>query len=122
MTSTSSSAPSKSTSEVRPDKAELQRREISTAAAVMSISGPCRQVGDIYLTCVATAGLGMCRSLRATFEQCAKGTAENSTEMLGGLSAQMCGHVEGEEEQMLCAARLVNQQLMRGYGPPGAQE
>ena len=56
-----------------PDEAELQRREISTAAAVMSISGRCRQIGDVYLTCVATAGLGMCRSLRANFERCAKG-------------------------------------------------
>ena len=112
---TNSSEPAPSLT-AEPDEAELRRREISTAAAVMSIAGPCRQVGDIYLACVATAGLGMCRQLRATFEQCAKGTAEQSTAMLGGFGEQVCAHVSDPDEQLLCAAQLVNQQLMRGYG------
>ena len=117
-----SAASSTTASQQAPSEAELRQREISTAAAVLSISGPCRQVGDIYLTCVATAGLGMCRSLRATFEQCAKQTAENSTSMLRGLGDQVCAHVEGEDEKLLCAANMVNAQLMRGYGPPGGQQ
>jgi hypothetical protein len=97
-----------STSSQEPDEAELKRREIGTAAAVLSLSGPCRGVGDIYLTCVATAGLGMCRSFRADFEQCAKATAEGSTEMLQQIGEQMCGHIEGKEEKLLGAARLIN--------------
>ena len=113
---TNSSSSQLSSASAEPDEAELRNREISTAAAVMSISGPCRQVGDIYLACVATAGLGMCRQLRATFEQCAKGTAEQSTAMLGGFGEQVCAHISDRDEQLLCAAQIVNQQLLRGYG------
>eukprot|EP00586_Coscinodiscus_wailesii_P014041 CAMPEP_0172504290 /NCGR_PEP_ID=MMETSP1066-20121228/177313_1 /TAXON_ID=671091 /ORGANISM="Coscinodiscus wailesii, Strain CCMP2513" /LENGTH=114 /DNA_ID=CAMNT_0013280405 /DNA_START=142 /DNA_END=483 /DNA_ORIENTATION=+ len=102
---------------------EMREREINTAAAVMSTSGPCRQIGDVYLTCVATAGLGMCRGLRASYEQCAKETRDGSKVVLGTLANQACGHVDGQDEKLLCAANLVNRELMRGfYGPEGAQD
>ena len=45
-------------------------------------------------------------------------TEESSTNMLKGYAPQMCAEVEGEEEQLLCAARKVNAELIRGYGPP----
>ena len=54
-----------------------QEQDIEMATALMSISGPYRVVGDIYLSCVGMAGLGMCRSLRAQFEQCAKESASD---------------------------------------------
>ena len=37
-------------------EAAKRESEIQTAAAVLSTQGPCRQVGDVYLACVATAG------------------------------------------------------------------
>mmetsp|Transcript_106818 Transcript_106818/g.159732 ORF Transcript_106818/g.159732 Transcript_106818/m.159732 type:complete len:120 (+) Transcript_106818:114-473(+) len=91
-----------------PDETELRQREIGTAAAVLSLSGPCRGVGDLYLTCVATAGLGMCRSFRSDFEQCSKSTAESSTEMLGSIGEQMYGRMHNKEDRLLEAARMIN--------------
>jgi hypothetical protein len=64
----------------------------------------------------------MCRSLRASFEQCAKATAEDNTQMVGDLAEQLCGHVENQDDKMFCAARLVNQQLLQGYYPPAQQQ
>lgn len=85
-------------------------QEIKTAAAILSLSGPCRAVGDIYLACVATAGVGQCRHLRASFEQCAKATAPGSKEYLGMLGELNCPPDEKDKE--LCAAHLVNTQLL----------
>ena len=100
---------SSSPPQAKLDKAaEMRNAEINTAAAVLSLSGPCRQVGDVYLACVATAGLGMCRSLRYNFEQCAKATSEESKEMLAGIGNQMFGYVENQDEQLLQAARMIN--------------
>lgn len=93
----------------RPDPRE---QEIDTAAAFLSISGPCWQQGNIYLACVATAGLGMCRHLRASFEQCAKAKRELSIrqlEVIGKEQQNLCGK---EDDKTHCAARLVLQQYM----------
>jgi hypothetical protein len=76
-------------------------------------------VGDLYLTCVATAGLGMCRSLRAQFELCAKANQESSMQMLQELGREICSHVP-EKEQLLCAADLINRQLMQGFMTKGS--
>jgi hypothetical protein len=87
--------------------------EINTAAAILSLSGPCRGVGDVYLACVATAGLGQCRHLRASFEQCAKATASGSKEYLG-----MLGELNSppdEKDKELYAAQMVNRQLMAQF-------
>jgi uncharacterized protein HemX len=94
--------------------------EIRTATAFISTSGPCRGIGDVYLTCVATAGLGMCRSLRAQFEQCTASSQATSREMLQELGAELCRHMtqsnnNNDNERLLCAANLVNEQLMQGY-------
>jgi hypothetical protein len=95
------------------DPAESRRQEIDMAAAVLSLSGPCRNVGDMYLTCVATQGLGQCRALRSGFEQCSKETAANSKDMLASMGAQIFVDLKSEEEQTLSTARMVNRQLMQ---------
>mmetsp|Transcript_426 Transcript_426/g.586 ORF Transcript_426/g.586 Transcript_426/m.586 type:complete len:136 (-) Transcript_426:413-820(-) len=89
--------------------------EINTAAAILSIAGPCRALGDVYLTCVAIAGLGECRHLRATFEQCAKASQESSRGYLDMIGSQWC---EDKDDKVFCAAQMVNQQLMmQAYEP-----
>jgi hypothetical protein len=95
------------------DPAESRGQEIDMAAAVLSLSGPCRNVGDMYLTCVATQGLGQCRALRAGFERCSKETAANSKAMLGSMGAHIFADLKSEEEQTLSTARMVNRQLMQ---------
>lgn len=94
------------------DQPDVQE-ELDTATAILSLSGPCRNIGDIYLTCVATRGLGQCRPLRAGFESCAKETANNSRTMLGTIGAQMFPDAEKEEDQALEAARMINRQLFQ---------
>ena len=94
---------------------DARDNDIRVAAAFLSTSGPCRAIGDVYLTCVATAGLGMCRSLRAEFEQCAKSTEAQSQQMLQELGDQVCRQLPTDTERLACAADLVNQQLMQGY-------
>lgn len=85
-------------------------QEINTAAAILSLSGPCRAVGDVYLACVATAGLGQCRHLRAAFENCAKSTADDSKEYLEMVGDLNCP--PDEKDKAFCAAKLINRQLM----------
>jgi hypothetical protein len=104
--------------------------DVTSAAAYLSSTGPCQGFGDLYLTCVATAGLGMCRSLRGQFEQCAKAQHDASVKLLHELGSQLCPHITTENnggngsdienrrldrERLLCAANLMNQQLMHGY-------
>lgn len=94
-----------------PDySADEQRRlsEIETAVAFLSVSGPCRSVGDIYLACVAVAGLGQCRHLRAKFESCARNNPQSKS-YLEDMSKQMFPNAE---DPILYAARMVNQQHM----------
>lgn len=81
-----------------------QQQEIDTAAAFLSLSGPCRQVGDVYLACVATAGLGQCRHLRASFEQCAKRSREESIAQLQLIGGEQ---FPNEKNKSLRAARMV---------------
>mmetsp|Transcript_17217 Transcript_17217/g.23672 ORF Transcript_17217/g.23672 Transcript_17217/m.23672 type:complete len:119 (-) Transcript_17217:285-641(-) len=84
------------------------KREIEVATALMSIWGPCRGVGDAYLACVATSGLGMCKSIRYGFQQCAQASMQSSTDSLTALGSHMCSHVpEGSEERARCAAQIV---------------
>jgi hypothetical protein len=96
-----------------PTKESVSERdaEINTAAAILSLPGPCRAVGrDVYLACVATAGLGQCRHLRAQFEECAKATASGSKEYLG-----MLGELNSppdEKDKELYTAQMINRQLM----------
>lgn len=98
-----------------------RQQEIETAVAFLSISGPCKSRGDIYLACVATAGLGMCRHLRASFEQCARNNP-SSIAYLKEIGNRMCSEVQEENnERMLCAARIVNQQYMPPH-PPQQQQ
>jgi hypothetical protein len=101
------------------DQQQQQRmaeNEIRTATAFISTSGPCRGIGDIYLTCVATAGLGMCRSLRGQFEQCTKDMELTSRDMLNEFGAELCRHLPPNgSDRPLCAANLINQQLMQQY-------
>lgn len=95
-------------------------QEINIASAILSLSGPCRSVGDIYLACVATTGLGQCRHLRASFEQCAKATAAESKEYLSVIGEMNCPPDEKDKE--LCAALLVNQQLMMQLAGPSTKQ
>jgi len=92
-----------------PQPPDPRQQELDTAAAFLSLSGPCRQVGDVYLACVATAGLGMCRHLRASFEQCAKVTREESLSQLQLIGQQQCSKEKDKEQ---CAAQLVLQHYM----------
>ena len=64
------------------------------AASLISIWGPCRRVGDEYLSCVVTAGMGMCKPLRRTFEQCAQETSDHAVGMLDQLALQACSHID----------------------------
>ncbi len=107
-----------STSNFAGESISNRDQEINIAAAILSLSGPCRSVGDIYLACVATAGLGQCRHLRASFENCAKATAAESKEYLGIVGEMNCPPEEKDKE--LCAALLVNQQLMIQLAAPSA--
>jgi hypothetical protein len=98
-----------------------QEQEIEMATALMSVSGPCRVVGDIYLSCVATAGLGMCRSLRAQFQECTKAVGPESREMLDLFSQQACAHIRDDDQKRLqCGAQLVMQQVLSAgqHQPP----
>lgn len=98
-------------------------QEITTAVAYLSSTGPCQGFGDLYLTCVATAGLAMCRSLRAEFERCSKAQQAVSVQVLQDLGEQLCRHIPdkggatatADRERLLCAANLMNQQLMQSY-------
>ena len=91
-----------------------QEQEIEMATAFMSVAGPCRVVGDVYLSCVATAGLGMCRTLRAQFEQCANESAPESRAMLNAYSQQVCAHIpEDDQARLQCGAQMVMQQVVR---------
>ena len=101
-----------------------QQQQINTAAAYLSTtSGPCRHIGDMYLTCVATAGLGMCKSYRYAYQQCvAEVSEEYGKNMLRDLADQVCGHIDAkgrknsEEERMDCASGFVLGQMM-AYAP-----
>jgi hypothetical protein len=64
----------------------------------LSIWGPCRRVGDEYLSCVVTAGMGMCKPLRRNFERCATETSGHAVEMLDQLSLQACTHLDNDKE------------------------
>lgn len=100
----------------QPD-GDPREQEINTAAAFLSIDGPCRQVANVYLACVATAGLGMCRHLRANFEDCAKSTRQEAREQItfiGGATSQC----EKHDDQTLCAAQMA----LKHYLPPQQQE
>ena len=98
---------------VQADQEDIQQEVLDTASAILSISGPCRQIGDIYLACVATKGLGQCRPLRAGFEGCAKENATNSMAMLGSIGSQMFPDASNEKEQTLMTAQMINQQLFQ---------
>jgi hypothetical protein len=90
----------------------IKVQEIEMATALMSIAGPCRIVGDIYLSCVATAGLGQCRSLRAQFEQCGIQSAPESRVMLGKFSKKACAQIDDDQDQMQCGAQMVMKQVL----------
>jgi hypothetical protein len=93
-----------------PTFCQLRAQEVDTASAFLSIEGPCRQVGNVYLACVATAGLGMCRSLLAEFEACAKDTQLEAREQLTLIGQRNC---EGSDDPQLCAAQMA----LRHYLP-----
>lgn len=93
-----------------PTFCQLRAQEVDTASAFLSIEGPCRQVGNVYLACVATAGLGMCRSLRADSEACAKDTRLEAREQLTMIGQRNC---EGSDDPQLCAAQMA----LRHYLP-----
>jgi hypothetical protein len=95
-----------------------QEQEIETATALMSVSGPCRVVGDVYLSCVATAGLGMCRSLRVQFEQCVNESAPESRQMLDLFSQQVCAFIPDDDQKRLqCGAQMGMQQVLSAGQP-----
>lgn len=136
----------------------LRAREINTAKALLSISGPCRAIGQIYLTCVAMSGeLGRCHPWKSAFEKCARTerTSDDSysNQILLSLgTSEMCNHIvetkkrrgtsgagatgaggsqgingvndtnnnninnyNDKTENLLCAAGIVNQQLLQKY-------
>jgi hypothetical protein len=84
------------------------KRQINTAVAALSMMGPCRGVGDVYLGCVATSDIDMCRSVRADFEQCATTSAAGSLEILEQVGEHMLGHMASKEEKLLGVATLIN--------------
>ena len=79
--------------------------EIYRATSFISIWGPCRRVGDEYLSCVVTAGMGMCKPLRRNFERCAAETSEHAIEMLDQLALQACSHLDNSQEHKSNADR-----------------
>lgn len=98
---------------------EVRDGEVNTATAILSLKGPCQGLGDIYLACVATAGLGQCRSLRASFEKCCHENKEESLRYLNMIGTQVC---PDEEDKELCAALVLNQQIMLQAYPPSDQK
>lgn len=66
----------------------MPSREFYRATSLLSIWGPCRRIGDEYLSCVVTEGMGMCKPLRGHFERCATETAGYSMAMLDQLAMQ----------------------------------
>ena len=86
------------------------------ATSFLSIWGPCRRVGDEYLSCVTTEGMGMCKPLRRHFEQCASETSGYSIAMLDQLAIQACSHVDAaipEDKNIVkrnCAAEFMLRQ------------
>jgi hypothetical protein len=90
------------------DKVERNRREISTATALVSLSGPCRRVGNLYLETVSMGSLGRSDLLRANFEECAKTSAAGSIEILEHIGERMAGHIESKEDKLIYAAQLIN--------------
>ena len=78
------------------------------AASLISIWGPCRRVGDEYLSCVVTAGMGQCKPLRRLFETCAQETSGHAVGLLDQLALQACGHVEENAvAKRNCAAEVL---------------
>ncbi|CAB9530493.1 expressed unknown protein [Seminavis robusta] len=107
-----------SASPPQPDAAATP--ELYRATSLLSIWGPCRRVGDEYLSCVVLSGMGMCKPLRRTFEQCAAETAEYSTSVLDQLASQACGHVEDSNPaaKRNCAAEILLMQQQMQQRPP----
>ena len=97
-----------------------RQQRIDTATAYLcTASGPCRSIGDVYLACVATAGLGMCKSYRHAYQNCTKKCSGTiGRDMLQGLGEQACSHIEctneqtKEDDKMSCAAGFVMSQMM----------
>lgn len=94
----------------------LPSREFYKATSFLSIWGPCRGIGDEYLSCVTTEGMGMCKPLRRQFEQCTNETRNIAITMLDQLALQACSHVEaGSPSDTLvvkrnCAAEFILRQ------------
>lgn len=98
----------------------MPSRDFYKASSLLSIWGPCRHIGDSYLSCVVTEGMGMCKPIRRNFEQCATETAEYSIAMLDQISLQACSHISGKEGSAAkrnCAAEFILQQHQQGGGP-----
>mmetsp|Transcript_21012 Transcript_21012/g.58174 ORF Transcript_21012/g.58174 Transcript_21012/m.58174 type:complete len:129 (-) Transcript_21012:1434-1820(-) len=116
------------TDPAEPSLELLREQEIDTAAAILSLNGPCRIVGDVYLTCVATAGLGQCRHLRASFEDCAKSTKDASRQFMQQTLVHQipaCAAMAKEEnnttesDQLFCVAQTITQDLFqRAFASP----
>ena len=76
----------------------LPTDDLYRATSLISIWGPCRRVGDEYLSCVVTSGMGMCKPLRRNFERCATETSEHALGMLDQLAVQACSHLDNVKE------------------------
>lgn len=111
--------------EEQPSKV-LPTQDFYKSVAYLSIWGPCRGVGDEYLNCVVTEGMGMCKPLRRTFEKCAMETSGSGVQMLDQLANQACQHVgldaDNPKDRLVarrnCAAQfMMSQQQQQQNGP-----
>ena len=92
---------------------EVRDSEVATATTFVSINGPCRGFGNVYLACVAKS-CGALSTLREKFESCCNEYKEESLSNLKVIGTSICPE---EEDKELCAALVINQQTMMQLEP-----
>jgi len=99
-----------------------RNREFYRAASFLSIWGPCRGIGDAYLSCVLSEGLGMCKPVRRVFEQCGADTSVYSLAMLDRVGDQACSHIPESEQNVPARRNCAAQFILKQYNQEQAQQ
>jgi len=99
----------------------LRQKEIDSAAAIVSMTRPCRAVGDLYLMCVATTTTAMeqCRSFQTQFANCTQQHHNDSQTYMQQRLVPLIPECVDHADPTLCAAQIMTQELMRqAHEPP----
>lgn len=94
---------------------DVRDSEVATATTFVSTNGPCRGFGNVYLACVAK-NCGAMSTLREKFQSCCSEYKEESLSNLRVIGTSICPE---EEDKELCAALVINQQIMMQLDPKG---